>query len=148
MVFSLCRVQQSRFDQPRNVGMIAREPRNGIPAHQIQAAVPDMGKVEARANNAGSRTSGSHAVELGMLGSVVENGVMGGAQAITQGGLRVGSIIPLVDGTDSGNGDLAGLLATLVSAHAVGHDGEPSSFQEFRVALRLPIGERILVALA
>src|SRR5450755_5182416 len=133
------------LDQPADVGMIPREPFDGIGADQIEATVADMREAELAVDDGQSSTGGPHAVELRMFHGIALNVLVSGVEGLDEGSLRIAAKVVVVDAAHGFDGEAAGFLSAFVAAHAIGNHSETAFAAEVGVGIWLPIEIGIFV---
>lgn len=135
----------SAFDEPADVRMIARETRDSAAANQVKPAVAHVGEIELAVNNRKRGAGRAHAVKFRMFEGVALNRVMCAAESGDQDLLRVAVEIAIVDITNGLDRQAAGFLAAFVSPHAIGHGGEAALALEIGIRIRLPVNVGVLI---
>src|SRR4029077_4725670 len=139
------RADDAALDQSADVRMIAGETGDGLGADQVKATVANVSEIQLAVDDGESGTGGSHAVELRVLHGVTLNVLGSGFEGDDQRTLRIvakGIVVDVAHGLD---GEATGFLPALVTAHAVGDDGETAFAEEFLLGVGLPIDVGILV---
>jgi hypothetical protein len=84
-------------------------------------------------------------MQIGILVGVFLDAMMRGLEALEKPAARIPGVAIGVDLFDGLNRDAAGFLATFVSAHAIGHDGQTALPRELRIAGRFPVGVAVFI---
>jgi hypothetical protein len=145
MRFGLLGAEDAVLNQAADVGVILSEAGDVGTTYQIQAAVTYVGKIEQVIEQGHCRTGSPHAVEIGVLFGVLLNAMVSDLKTLQEPGARVAGSGVGVDDFDDLDRDAAGFLAALVSAHAVGDNGQASLRGELRVVGRFPVGIAVLI---
>jgi hypothetical protein len=118
------RAYDAGFNQPADVGVIAGEAGNINSANVVEAAVAHMSEVEFVADDGESGAGGAHSIKFGMIDGIALNTAVSGGKDFEQSSLRIGAKGVIVGVTDGLYGELAGFVAAVITAHAIGDDGE------------------------
>src|ERR1700730_424902 len=128
--------------------MIMSEARDGRIADQVQPAIPDVRVVEQVVEQSNRSARGPHTVQVRVLGSILLDTIVGGLKTREQPGAGIANGRIGIQFFDRLHRDAAGFLAAFISAHAVGHDGQPALQRELLIAGRFPVGIAVFIVIS
>jgi hypothetical protein len=123
MGFRILRANNAVLDEAADVGMIASQASEIAITHKVETAISDVGEAELAFDDGERGAGGAHTLKLRMFDGVALNIIVSGLESRSQGLAGVSRKIAIVNVPDGFDGETAGLLAALVSSHAVGDDG-------------------------